>query len=290
MLRCAAALALTAGVPALGAAQPPPDPDFHVIRDWDADGSRAEPTGDTLRLMSGAIWSPKAYNDFVFRFDYRPLTPAGRGTLRLRATVIGRDVRSYEVALDHGPERGRLDGARQTLHELAFTRSQPIADIATWVSVEVRADQDRLTITLDGVPVATADRTEMFYGTIGFGTSRGGLELRGLQVAALRVPAGLDPALPRAGGPGVTVPTVVKQAYPSYSRAAMKARAQGVAKVEFVINADGSPGAVRVLEAPHPDLALAAIDCVRKWRFTAPLKDGVPAAIVATMDLSFKLK
>lgn len=282
----AAAIALTAGAPPSAQA----DADFHVIRDWDADESKAEPTADTLRLLSGAIWSPNAYNDFVFRFDYRPLTATGRGTLRLRATVIGRDVRSYEVALDHGAERGRLDGARQTLHELAFTRSQPIADIATWVAVEVRAEQDRLTISLDGIPVATADRTEMFYGTIGFGTSRGGLELRGMRVATLNAPSPLDPGLPRAGAPGVTTPQVVRRAYPSYSRAAMKARAQGVAKVEFVINADGSPGAVRVLEAPHPDLALASIDCVRKWLFTPPLKDGIPAAIVATMDLSFKLK
>jgi hypothetical protein len=130
MLRLAAAArALMAGVPALVAAQAPPDPAFDVIGD-----------------------------DFVLRFDYRPPTPTGRGTLRL--------------------------------HELAFTRSAPIADVATWVAARRGTGRDR-------------------------------------------------PERRESGLPELLV-------------AAMKARAQGVTKVEFVIHADGSPGDVRVLEAPHP--------------------------------------
>jgi TonB family protein len=267
------------------------DAGFQIIRDWDADNSRTESTGDTLRLASGTIWSPRAYNDFVLRFDYRPLAPTGRGLLRLRATVLpDRNVRSYEAALERGAGRGRLDGARQTLHELRFTPSRPIEDASTWIAVEARAEQDRLTIRLDGVTVAMADRTESFYGTIGLEAAKGGLELRGMRVAILNVPSALDPALPRAGTPGITTPKALRSAYPSYTRAAMKARAQGVARLEFVIEADGSTGLVRVLEAPHPDLALASVACLRKWRFSPPLKDGVPTAIIATMELSYRLK
>lgn len=267
------------------------DVDFRIIRDWDADNSRTASTGDTLRLESGAIWSPRAYNDFVLRFEYRPLPPTGRGTLRLRATVLpDRDVRSYDVALDRGAGRGRLDGARQILHELRFVPSPVLEDASAWVAVEARAEQNRLTISLDGVTVAIADRTEAFFGTIGFEAVKGGLELRGMRVATLNEPSSLDSSLPRAGDPGVTTPRALRDALPSYTRAAMKARAQGVAKLEFVIEADGTPGLVRVLESPHPDLALASIACLRKWRFSVPLKDGVPTAIVATMDLSYKLK
>ena len=285
----AATIPLTAGASAPAAAQAVAA--FQGIRDWDADGAKAEPTGNTLRLVSGAIWSPSAFDDFVLRFDYRPLSAGGGGTLRLRSTIdADRTVRSFDVVLDHGAERGRLDGIRQAVHELTFARSPAIADMATWVAVEVRAEQDRLTVSLDGVAVTSADRTEAYYGTIGFAASKGGIELRGMRVAALKEPTPLSAALPRAGNPGVTIPEVIKREHPAYSRAAMQARAQGIAKVEFVIEADGSPGSVRVLEPPHPDLALASIACVRRWKFTPPLKDGAPAAILATMELSFKLK
>jgi hypothetical protein len=37
-------------------------------------------------------------------------------------------------------------------------------------------------------------------------------------------------------------------------------------------------------------LALASIHCVRRWRFMPAQKDGMPTAVVATMDLSFTLK
>jgi TonB family protein len=291
MLRLIFPVALGVVVAASGAASAQAAADFELIRDWDADRSKTESTLDTLRLLSGAIWSPRAYNDFVVRFDYRPLVPGGRGTLRLRATV-GADgnVRSYEAALDRGPQRGRLDAVRQTLHELTFVPSRPIDDDSAWIAVEARAEQDRLTVVVDGVTVATADRTEMFFGTIGFEAANGGIELRGMRVAALNVAPPLESGLPRAGDPGITTPRALKNAYPSYTRAAMKARAQGIAKLEFVIGPDGVPGAIRVIEAPHPDLAQASIACLRQWRFSPPLKDGVPTSMIATMELSFKLK
>ncbi|MEO5821795.1 MAG: TonB family protein [Vicinamibacteraceae bacterium] len=285
----AVVLACAVSAPAVAAAQA--DADFQIIRDWDADRSKTESTQDTLQLLSGLIWTPRAYDDFVLRFEYRPLQPDARGTLRLRSTVpADGNVRSYGVALDRSAERGRLEATRQTLHELTFVPSRPVDDASAWIAVEARAEQDLLTISLDGRPIATADRTESLYGTIGLQADKGGLELRGMRIAALQAPAAFDASLPRAGDPGVTTPRAIRQAYPAYSRAAMTARARGVAKLEFVIQADGSPGPVHVLSAPHPDLALASIACLRKWRFTPPLKDGVPTAMIATMELSFKLK
>jgi TonB family protein len=288
--RLVTAAALTVAVSGAAAAQAAGD--FQTIRDWDAgDRASTEPSADTLRLREGYIWSPRGYGDFVLRFEYRPLSPAGRGTLHLRATLhADGGLSSYEVALDRSARRGRLDASGQSLHELPFTASAPVDDPTAWIAAEVRARGDRLSVVLDGVPVAAADRSEAFFGTVGFEAAKGGLELRGLQVALLSVPARFDPALPRAADAGITAPGVVRKAYPQYTRAAMQARAQGVARVEFVIDAEGAPGEIRVIEAPHPDLARTAVDCVRRWRFTPAVKDGVPVAVVATMDLSFKLK
>ena len=290
MLRLVLPLALTLGAPAFARAQG--DGDFQIIRDWDADRSKTESVQDTLRLIDGMIWTPRAYADFVFRFEYRPAAPGGSATLLLRTSVDGnRNIRSYEVALDRTPERGRLAGVRQVLHEGPFKTSAAVGDATTWIAGEVRAESDRLRVMLDGTTVSTADRAEALFGTIGFKAGGGGVELRGMRVAVLSSqPTAIGVGLPRASDPGITKPKATRRAYPSYTRAAMTARAQGVAQLEFVIEADGSIGPVRVIDAPHPDLALSSVACLRQWRFTPAKKDGQPVAVVATMDLAFNLK
>jgi TonB family protein len=286
----AAAVVVAIGVAAPASAQG--GDTFQTIRDWDTDSAKTESTLDTLRLLEGIIWTPRAYADFVLRFEYRPLTPTGGGTLLLRSNIDGdRTIHSYEAALNGSPERGRLDGARQVLHELRFVPSAPIADTTQWVAAEVRAESDRLSVLLDGVTLATADRAEGLFGTIGFKAGAGGVELRGMRIAALSTePAAIGVGLPRVGDPDITPPKPTRRASPRYTAAAMRAKAFGVAKLEFVIEADGSVGAVRVIDVPHPDLALSSVACVREWRFRPATRDGVPVAVVATMELAFNLK
>ncbi len=289
----ASLVAIGLGAPVPASAQA--DDAFETIRDWDADLAdkpQTESTLDTLRLRAGRIWTRHAYADFVLRFEYRPLTETGGGELLLRSSIdAGRDVHAYEVVLGHRAERGRVSASRQVLHELGFTAPPPIADAAAWVVAEVRAEGDRLSVSLDGVVVSTADRAETRIGVIGFRAARGGVELRGMRVAKLALdPVAIGVGLPRANAPGITAPTVTRRAYPAYTKAAMQAKAQGVATVEFVVEADGRIGEVRVLDAPHPDLARTSVECLRKWRFMPAVRDNVPIAVVATMELSFRLK
>lgn len=291
MLRLILPIALSVALGAPGSASAQADADFELIRDWDADRSKTESSRDTLRLVDGTIWTPRAYADFVLRFDYRPLTPTGGGSLLLRSSIDGdRTVRSYEAALNGSQERGRLAAVRQVLHEQRFDPSVPISNPATWVAGEVRAESDRLTVTLDGVTVATADRAEALFGSIGFKAGPGGVELRGMRIAVVSAqPTAVGVGLPRADDPGIKTPKATRRASPHYTRAALAAKAHGIALLEFVIEADGRIGPVRVIQAPHPDLALSSVACLRQWRFTPATKDGVPVAVVATMELAFKL-
>ena len=293
MLRFASGMMVAAVVAASAPALAQTPDAFELLRDWEPDeATSAEPTQDTLLLKAGAIWSAKAYTDFVLRFEYRPVAGAGGGNLLLRASVgASRDVHAYEVALDRRPERGRLSARRQVLHEVAFTPSPPIVDSAAWTAVEVRAQDDVLEVSLDGVVVSRADRTESIFGSIGFRAGRGGgLELRGLRIRALAVErTTVGTGLPKAEDRGISRPKAVRRAQPQYTRGALVARAQGVAVVEFVIDATGAVGEAKVVRAPHPDLAVSSLACVRKWRFTPAPKDGAPVAVVATMELAFNL-
>jgi TonB family protein len=266
------------------------DQDFKTIRAWDAgDGARTEAVLDTLRLVAGSIHSPQSYSDFVFRFEYRPTTIDDGAALLVRTSGFHEGVfHTYAVTLDAGVERGRLAAERQVLHDTGFT-ARPASAGGAWIPCEVRAEGDRLTVSIDGVIVSTAKVDEL-SGTIGFRAGTGTIELRGLAVAAIINPKTIDPALPKADAPGVTPPKATHRTHPRYTRAAMDAKAQGVAELEFVIEADGRLGAVRVKKAPHPDLAETSIACLRQWRFRPALKDGAPIAVVATMELSFKLK
>ena len=70
----------------------------------------------------------------------------------------------------------------------------------------------------------------------------------------------------------------------------MRERISGVVQLEVVIGTDGRIIHTRVKVAPHRDLGVAAVECVRRWRFTPGTKDGVPVPVVATIDVSFDLE
>jgi protein TonB len=54
---------------------------------------------------------------------------------------------------------------------------------------------------------------------------------------------------------------------------------------------DGSVQSVRVLTAEvHPDLAIAAVDAVRQWKFEPTLLNGKPVPIKMKVTIDFRLK
>jgi len=266
--------------------------DAPTLGNWEAEfGTRSHVLADILRLERGAIHTPRVFADFVLRFEYRPVTPDGAGELLVHtAGYNDREYSSYAVTLTAGTDRGQLSGRRRPLPPATFAPRPAAADADTWIPCEVRAEGDRLSVSVDGVVVSTVDRLDEQFGTIGFRILRGTLELRRLMHASIATSEEIPTDLPKLTARGMSPPKPIARGEPRYSRAAMLAKAQGTALLEFVVEADGAIGPVRVKSAPHPDLAVASIACLRQWRFEPARKDGVPVAVVATMELAFKLK
>jgi protein TonB len=43
------------------------------------------------------------------------------------------------------------------------------------------------------------------------------------------------------------------------------------------------------MSGPDPDLAAAALDAVRQWRYRPTLLNGVPVEVITEIDVDFKI-
>ena len=90
----------------------------------------------------------------------------------------------------------------------------------------------------------------------------------------------------------ITLPKLVKEFKPSYTRAAMSAKVQGVIKLEAIVEADGRVSDVKVVKSLDKEHGLddEAVNTAKKWLFTPGTKDGVPVAVQIEVEMSFTLK
>lgn len=103
-------------------------------------------------------------------------------------------------------------------------------------------------------------------------------------VASAQEPAPYKP------GDGVTMPRLIKEVKPSYNAEAMRAKIQGVVKLEVVVKTDGTVGDVRVLQSLDPLLDPQAISAVKQWTFAPGTKDGQAVAVAVAVEMSFTLR
>jgi TonB family protein len=89
---------------------------------------------------------------------------------------------------------------------------------------------------------------------------------------------------------GVTLPVLVKDVKPMYSSQAMRDRAQGSVKLEFVVLPDGTVGDVRVSSGLHPELDAEAERALRRWTFKPGTKDGVAVPVQLDAEMTFTLR
>ena len=94
----------------------------------------------------------------------------------------------------------------------------------------------------------------------------------------------------RVGG-NVRAPRKEVHVNPVYPASMQEAGFSGVVPVEAIIGRDGAVSSVRVLSAQaHPELATAAVDAVRQWRFTPTLLNKQPVEVVMTVTVRFDLE
>lgn len=96
-------------------------------------------------------------------------------------------------------------------------------------------------------------------------------------------------AVLRVGG-NIRPPKKLEHVSPVYPPAMRDAGFEGVVPMEALIGVDGRVTSVHVSSAhAHPELAKAAMDAVRQWRFSPTLLNGAAVEVIMTVTVQFFL-
>ena len=89
-----------------------------------------------------------------------------------------------------------------------------------------------------------------------------------------------------------SLPVVVREVKPSYTREAMQQMIQGSVWLRVVVTEKGDVGEVTVTKSLDKEHGLdeEAIKAARQWTFKPAEKDGKPVAVFVTLELTFTLK
>lgn len=89
-----------------------------------------------------------------------------------------------------------------------------------------------------------------------------------------------------------TMPVLVKDVKPQYTQEARKARIQGNVLLDAVVLKDGTVGEVTVTKSLDKEYGLddQAVKALKQWQFKPGTKDGKPADVRVSIEMSFTLK
>ena len=96
---------------------------------------------------------------------------------------------------------------------------------------------------------------------------------------------------PEMGQPGskVQAPVLVYQPNPVFPENSKAKHISGEVIVSMRVGRNGLPESLDVVTAPADDLAEAALDAVRQYRFRAATRDGQPVSVDMNVSVNFKL-
>ena len=90
-------------------------------------------------------------------------------------------------------------------------------------------------------------------------------------------------------GRGGTPPRPIYSPDPEFSEEARKAKYQGTCTLMIVVDTDGKPTNIRVVNSLGMGLDEKALETVRTWRFEPGLKDGHPVKVEMAVEVDFHL-
>jgi protein TonB len=90
-------------------------------------------------------------------------------------------------------------------------------------------------------------------------------------------------------GNGVSRPVPIYKVEPEYSEEARKAHFQGTVLLQIVIDEHGTPTNFKIIRTLGLGLDEKAVEAVAKWRFRPGMKNGKPVAVIATVEVNFRL-
>jgi periplasmic protein TonB len=90
-------------------------------------------------------------------------------------------------------------------------------------------------------------------------------------------------------GGGVTAPQLLYKVEPEYSEEARKAKYQGTVVLNVIVDASGKAVEPKIVHSLGLGLDEKAIEAVKKWKFKPGYKDGKPVAVIAQIEVNFRL-
>lgn len=93
-------------------------------------------------------------------------------------------------------------------------------------------------------------------------------------------------------GNGVSLPPVVHEVKPEYTREAMKQQIQGSVFMLVVVLESGDVGDVQISKSLDAEYGLdqEAIKAAKQWKFKPGTREGKPVAVEVTIQMTFTLK
>ncbi|HUJ23093.1 MAG TPA: energy transducer TonB [Bryobacteraceae bacterium] len=90
-------------------------------------------------------------------------------------------------------------------------------------------------------------------------------------------------------GGGVSAPMVLYKVDPEYSEEARKAKYSGTVVLQLVVDSAGKAQNIHVVRSLGLGLDEKAIEAVTKWKFRPGYRNGQPVAVMATIEVNFRL-
>ena len=90
-------------------------------------------------------------------------------------------------------------------------------------------------------------------------------------------------------GVGVTAPRVLYAPNPDFSEEARKNHYEGMVVLSIVVGPDGHAHNVRIERSLGMGLDDKAIEAIARWRFEPGRENGIPVAVLANVEVSFRL-
>ena len=93
-------------------------------------------------------------------------------------------------------------------------------------------------------------------------------------------------------GNGVTAPRLIREVKPGYTGEAMRARIQGIVRLQAIVLPDGSVGDMKIMRSLDAVFGLdeEALKSVHQWRFQPGMLAGRAVPVLIEVELAFTLR
>jgi protein TonB len=90
-------------------------------------------------------------------------------------------------------------------------------------------------------------------------------------------------------GGGVSAPVLIYQVDPEFSEEARKAKVAGIVVVNLLVDQNGMPRNVRVVQGIGMGLNEKAVEAVRQYKFKPAMEGGKPVTVEMNIEVNFQI-